>query len=242
SGGSGGSALVGRIAISADGNFHDRDDIGGTPVTLALISRAKMQSKLVHYDHSSHLAQNDADQHGDMIASTTGRLSEMGFNPALVFDDQTQLAAAVANLAKAIDASSVTDPLHLVVAGPFEVAWQGIEKASASKRQFVKLVSHSKWNEDHEHLPAEHTKTELLTSFPSVQFVQISDQNANAFKSSPSAWDWMKAAGADLSWVRGRMVEATYAEGDNSDAGMVFWLLTGKEKATMAEIKTFFGQ
>ncbi len=233
---------TGRIAVSADGNFHDRDDIGATPVTLAILAQAKLQVKLVHYDHSSHLAQNDADQHGDMIASATERLSQFGFDASVVFDDQTQLSQAVANLAKVIDASSAADPLTFIVAGPFEVAWQGVNAASADKRQYVTLLSHSTWNEDHEHVAAEHTKDELLADFPTVKFVKISDQNANAFKSSPSAWDWMTAANANLAWVRGRMVQAEYAEGDNSDAGMAFYLVTGNEKATMAEIKSFFGQ
>ncbi|MCA9595163.1 MAG: hypothetical protein KC776_17720 [Myxococcales bacterium] len=232
----------GRIAVSADGNFHDRDDIGATPVTLAILAQAKLQAKLVHYDHSSHLAQNDSDQYGDMIASTTGHLSEFGFDQNVVFDDQTQLSAAVANIAKVIDASTASDPLTFIVAGPFEVTYQGVAAASADKLQYVTLLSHSTWNEDHEHVPAEHTKDELLADFPAVKFIKISDQNANAFKSSPSAWDWMNAAGADLTWVRGRMVQAEYAEGDNSDAGMAFYLVTGNEKATMNDIKTFFGQ
>ena len=220
----------------------DRRGGGATPVTLAILAQAKLQAKLVHYDHSSHLAQNDSDQYGDMIASTTGHLSEFGFDQNVVFDDQTQLSAAVANIAKVIDASTASDPLTFIVAGPFEVTYQGVAAASADKLQYVTLLSHSTWNEDHEHVPAEHTKDELLADFPAVKFIKISDQNANAFKSSPSAWDWMNAAGADLTWVRGRMVQAEYAEGDNSDAGMAFYLVTGNEKATMNDIKTFFGQ
>jgi len=201
-----------------------------------------VQSKLVHYDHSSHLAQDDADQHGDMIVSATGRLTELGFNPAVVFDDQTQLAAAVANLAQVINASSASDPLTFIVAGPFEVAWQGINQADPTRRQYVTLLSHSTWNENHEHVAAEHTKDELLADFPTVKLSKISDQNGNAFKSSPSEWDWMNAAGPDLTWVRGRMPQAEYAEGDNSDAGMAFFLITGNQQATMGQIKTFFGQ
>jgi hypothetical protein len=241
-GAAGGGSVQGRIAISADGNFHDRDDIGATPVELAILAQAGLQSKLVHYDHSSHLAQDDADQHGDMIASATGRLTEFGFNSSVVFDDQTQLSAAVANIAKVIDASSAADPLTFVVAGPFEVAWRGIDQADPTKRQYVTLLSHSTWNENHEHVASEHTKDELLADFPTVQYVKISDQNGNAFKSAASSWDWMNAAGPDLTWVRGRMVQAEYAEGDNSDAGMVFYLVTGNQSATMADIKSFFGQ
>jgi hypothetical protein len=131
--------------------------------------------------------------------------------------------------------------LH-IVAGPFEVAWRGVNQANTSARQHVTIISHSNWNETHEHVASHHTKNELLADFPTVKFVRIQDQNGNAFKSSPSAWDWMNAAGPNLAWVRGRTVQAEYAEGDNSDAGMAFYLLTGNQNATMSQIKAFLGQ
>ncbi len=233
---------LGRVAISADGNLHDRDDIGATAVSLAILAQAGLQANLVHYDHCSHIAESNDDQHEDMIASATGRLTEFGFNPAVVFDDMTELSASVANIAKAIDASSASDPLTFIVAGPFEVAWQGINQAMPSRRQYVTLLSHSAWNDNHQHVASEHTKDELLADFPTVKSVMIDDQNANAFKSAPSAWDWMNTAGPDLAWVRTRMEKADYAEGDNSDAGMVFYFVTGNQNATMAQIKAFFGQ
>jgi hypothetical protein len=123
-------------------------------------------------------------------------------DPNVVFDDQTELSASVQSIASAVNASSSNNPLYFIVAGPFEVAWQGINAATASNRQFVTIISHSNWNNDHEHVPSHHTKDELLASFPSVGYTKIPDQNGTAFKSDPAAWNWMNSAGPDLAWVR----------------------------------------
>jgi hypothetical protein len=39
-----------------------------------------------------------------------------------------------------------------------------------------------------------------------------------------------------------QQVQAQLKEGDNNDAGMVFWLLTGNAGASMSQIQSFFGQ
>src|SRR5687767_7977526 len=42
-----------RLAVSADGNYNDADDWGGTPLTLAIIHHAGWNRKLVHHDFNS---------------------------------------------------------------------------------------------------------------------------------------------------------------------------------------------
>jgi hypothetical protein len=59
------------------------------------------------------------------------------------------LAAAVSHIAQVIDASSAADPLTFVLAGPMEVAYQGFLAAQPSKRQYVRCISHSEWNDRH---------------------------------------------------------------------------------------------
>jgi hypothetical protein len=43
-----------RIAVSADGNFRDEDDIGG-PMTFALLVAADTTDRLVYYGYRSHI-------------------------------------------------------------------------------------------------------------------------------------------------------------------------------------------
>lgn len=42
---------TGRIAIVADGNSPDPDDLGGTAVSIALLRAAGLEERLVHYSH-----------------------------------------------------------------------------------------------------------------------------------------------------------------------------------------------
>lgn len=50
---------AGKIAIIADGNSPDPDDLGGTAVTLALLRAAGLEKRLVHYSHSCDLVRPD---------------------------------------------------------------------------------------------------------------------------------------------------------------------------------------
>ena len=46
---------IGRIAIVADGNSPDPDDLGGTAISIALLRATGLEKKLVHYSHSCDL-------------------------------------------------------------------------------------------------------------------------------------------------------------------------------------------
>jgi len=54
----GASPPLGRIAIIADGNSPDPDDLGGTAVSLALLRAAGLEDRLVHYSHCCDLYKN----------------------------------------------------------------------------------------------------------------------------------------------------------------------------------------
>ena len=46
---------AGRIAIVADGNSPDPDDLGATAVSIALLRATGLEDRLVHYSHSCDL-------------------------------------------------------------------------------------------------------------------------------------------------------------------------------------------
>jgi len=73
----------GRIAIIADGNYRDPDDIAGTPVSLAILRAYGLEDKLVHYSHSCDLIPGSNDPGGDfreeeMQISCDGTASSWG--------------------------------------------------------------------------------------------------------------------------------------------------------------------
>ncbi len=54
-----------------------------------------------------------------------------------------------------INNSSADNPLIIVAAGPMQVVGEAINRANLDKRQFVSLVSHSKWNNEHSDKPSD---------------------------------------------------------------------------------------
>jgi len=234
-----GRALQGRIGCSADGNFHDEDDFAATAMSLALIARAGLKSKLVHYDYSCHIWQSSAKGKREMKESALGGATRFGFNKAVFFDDtiSSQLNAAVNNIAKQINASSANNRFTYVLAGPMEVAYRGIVKSNPNKRQYCTVISHSKWNDNHKHGNS-HTWKDIIKT--GVKHIHIKNQNDAAFKSSMNQWNWVKGT-PNGSWLYSRL-KAPKRSGDASDAGMVFYVLTGNQNANMTQVKKFFGK
>lgn len=237
---------VARVAVVCDGNFHDPDDIGATPMTLALLWRAGRQSELVHYGWASHQGASDAGMYAAMRISALGNLSGPGgFGiPMSVVKDWQSPVAAAQHLAAEIDASSAGDVLEIILAGPVEAVALAYDLADPTKTGFTHIISHHEWNEQHEHLPAHRTLDEMLASLtlpPPV--TRIEDQNNHAFwPGAVSSWSWMSGMNPQLTFVLQRTIATPAPQtGDMSDAGMMWYYLTGSQTPTMAQIQTFFG-
>ncbi len=67
-----------RIAISSDGNWHDRDDICASAITVALLAKTGNQGRLVHYDYADHFWQTDAAREEMMRVSTIDTAAQWG--------------------------------------------------------------------------------------------------------------------------------------------------------------------
>ena len=93
----------GRIAIVADGNSPDPDDLGGTAVSIALLRAAGLEDRLVHYSHSCDLvgdhritAKPERERHHlmqlscDVTARRWGGFDNLVFYDALWQKKQTQ--------------------------------------------------------------------------------------------------------------------------------------------------------
>ena len=223
----------GRIALSFDGNIHDMDDWGASAMSLAMIDAADLNSKLVHVDFNNHLGKSISQWESEMYESNLGAAQRFGFNKSVFFNDQNNLSSAINNLAAAINASSSSNPLWILAAGPMETVWRGINASRKDKRKYVNVVSHSKWNNEHSDTQAlDHTWKDLEKDFKKdgVQFYKIKDQNTsngnNDFSTSNSQWQWLKDAdNSNFRWLYSR--DAFSNKFDVSDAGMTYWLLSG---------------
>lgn len=230
-----------RIAVSADGNQHDKDDWGATPATLAIIAERNNQGKLVHYDFNSHLGDNNSNMARQMRTGALEGARRFGFNQSVFFDDQQNVNRAVNNLKNVINASSANNRLCLIVAGPMEVAWRGLNAATPNKRQFVRVISHSNWNNRHQDTP------QMNHDWKDVQrllaknnhFIQIKNQN-NGLNTNKnwSPWSWMENSNdGNLRWVYSRMRAS--GKSDISDAGMVYWLLNGDQNGNANKLRNY---
>ena len=248
---------VGRIAYSADGNGPNLDDIGSTPLGLAILSQAGLQDKVVHYDYNSHVWASNPEAAKEMAKSALESATRFGFDPKVFIDAFKNPDQAYNSLADAINVSTDEDPLFLVVAGPMDVACKGILKSEQEKRKYVVVISHSHWNNQHRYTASDCIATEDQDEIAAplyriedstrniretgVWFDQIEDQGKGLGAASFSEYDWLKkSSDANLKWTYDRMRLAFTEKPNPSDAGMLFYLITGNENATPAILNNFF--
>jgi fibronectin type 3 domain-containing protein len=257
----------GRIAISSDGNEHDHDDWAATPFTLALLAAKGLQDKLVLYTYSDHVWGSDDEHPAGSNTTAIGARAEMRIS-ALEGADQFGFArnrfieavgnpeAAYNAMRDAINASTASDPLFIIGAGPMHVIGEAINRAQLSKRQYVTLISHSTWNNNHAH-GTSWTWAKIETSFKNaaggnLKMVKIDDQNGgtgyDGMRAVKSKFDWIRTSTArnhsayisgSWDWLYSRQETCVKnGEFDPSDAGMIIYLLTGKTKTEPSDART----
>jgi hypothetical protein len=233
-----------RIAIDVDGNYNDEDDWSATPMTLALLARRALQSKLVHYSWANIIGPNDATFYNEMKTSTLGAADRFEFARTKFFDCRNNLQGAINNLRNQINASTSTSPLFVIAAGPMEVLWRAVNASHPARRRYVTVISHSTWNNDQTYPPTmTHTRADVEAL--GVNWIQIKDQNPRLFTRTNGAsnwtpWFWLRdATQSRMRWLYDRM-RAT-GKSDVSDSGMVYYLLTNDQNGTPSKFRDFFG-
>jgi hypothetical protein len=228
-----------RVAVTADGNQHDKDDWAATPMTVALLARWGFLSKLVHYDYNNHLGNNSGTMATQMTTSTLGAADRFGVPRARFFDNQRQLAKSLAHLTAQIDASTDNNRLIILAAGPMEVLWRAVKAAEPSARRHVTVISHSPWNDTHADTPQmTHTASDVRAL--GVKWVQIRSQQPRLATSTWAPWQWLRTAdAARFRWIHSRM-QAT-GKADVSDAGMCYYMLKEDQSGTPSKLEAYFG-
>lgn len=245
---------AGRIAIVADGNSPDPDDIGATAVMFGLFEATDLRDRLVHLSHSCDLKPAKRISAADerRRQKVLGQLCTEGIdkfgpfrNLADFFNCRTQRQAAVDDLRDAIHDSTNDDPLWIIEAGEPDIIGYALQAAEPSKRKHVHVVSHHPANDN----AGDFFKWQQILDFGVTEH-QIGDQNVG-LKTEISPWDWLKDhPDPRMQWIHKQFA---YAEQDGvvkfqtgkfdcSDAGMVYWWITGADKggnkhATAADIK-----
>jgi hypothetical protein len=232
-----------RVAVSSDGNFHDEDDIGASAMTVALLAEKRQQSRLVHWDYSSHLGSSDADREKKMTAATVGTGKKFGYAKGVFHDSQRDLDAAVASLRAAIDKSTDENRLCVLAGGPMGVIYRALDGSDAGARGDVTLISHSGWNEEHDDDENRWNLADIRRDFPDVGYEKIVDQNTGlGTGGGEQRWAWMASSGdAGLAYVHNVIDVLEDKEGDVSDAGMMYYVITGDQYADAGDLTAFLG-
>ncbi len=229
---------AGRIAVVADGNSPDPDDLGGTAVSLAILRAAGLEERLVHYSHSCDIVPKskisgaaEQERHLMMQLCCDGTARRWGgFDHIDFIDAKWNLDVAVKDLAKAINASSATDPLWIVEAGEPDVIGMALDISHKDKHAFVKVITHHPANDETGKF---YTWEEILEF--NVEEVRIPDQNI-LLKVDEQHWDWAQNHTDDRVqwiWLMGKMAEVDdvvkFQKGrwDCSDAGMIYYWISG---------------
>lgn len=244
----------GRIAIVADGNSPDPDDLGGTAITISLLKAAGLQDRLVHYSHSCDLVRDDRisekaekERHHlmqvacDMTARRWG-----GFKHLTFFDAIWQKEATINDLCWAINASSKKNPLWIIEAGEPDIIGMALQKTPKEKHKFVKVITHHPANDN----AGDFYTWQQILDF-GIEEVRIPDQNIK-LKVPIAQWDWAKNhtdSRIQLLWTIGKLAEVDDVvkfqknKWDCSDAGMILYWITGANKnnglaqGTVADVK-----
>jgi hypothetical protein len=231
---------VGRIALSADGNQHDEDDWASSAMTLAILAQRGLQPNVVNYIYNNHIWDSDAEHRRNMTDSVVGAGERFGFDTSRFYDgaDPSRLAAGVAALTAEINASGPGDELTIVLAGPMETTWMALDAAAPEARKHVTCVSHGDGSFNQTHGKKDHGGH----SYDDVielgcRRVQIPDQNGNLGPTKMSDWDYLRDLGPEMDWLHSRLELAE--KGDVSDAGMVYFVITGEKRVSRSELRKF---
>jgi hypothetical protein len=231
-----------RIAWSSDGNYHDRDDIGGSAMALALLAERGQQSRLVHWDYNSHLGSSITSWEKDMTTATVGTATQFGDGADQIFrDSQENLTAAVTHLRAVIDASTASNTLCLVGAGPMGVIYRALDGSNTDAHQHVTLISHSTWNNNHDDDDNKWNLADIRRDLPQVGYTQIPDQNPGLGTGGDEAkWSWMADnTDARLQFVHNVVNNIMNKKGDVSDAGMMYFIITGDKAGNASKLRSF---
>lgn len=249
----------GRIVISSDGNEHDHDDWAATPFSLALLAAKGLQDSLKVYTFSDHIWGSNHEHESkrgkeEMLISAIEGKKIFHFDTSNFIEAVADSTKAINALTNEINASNVHSPLTIVAAGPMHVVGRAIENADTSKLKFVRLISHHNWNDNHADKPhdwEQHsgwTWAELKTKFEPLGLTmdRIVDQNGGkdyvGMKAPVKKFDWIKTVSSkdsskefkgQMNWLYERQLTCLKkGDFDPSDAGMIIYLLTGKQKTS----------
>ena len=241
-----------QVIFHFDGNNNDPDDIAAMPVAALLTKAAGIEDKTT-FLYGNNIAERNE----------TALLSKMNsaaaFSSKLGIDTSSYQGNTQATKAKLVGLFNSGQKVLIIEGGPMEATYQALQNTDPSNLSNITMLSHSTWNQERSVLhndpsdpgtTAARTWADIARDFPGVQQSTIQDQNDgnnNTRGFHNSNWSWLDSAThSDFQEARGIMNTAQglknwnpNAQNDPSDAGMLFYALTGMTNGTALDAKSF---
>ncbi|MDJ0636949.1 MAG: cellulose binding domain-containing protein [Xenococcaceae cyanobacterium MO_188.B29] len=223
-----------KIVFQFDGNNNDPDDIAAVPVAAMLINSAGLQDKTTFF-YDNNLAEKNEDFQVDKMRNSAEYAEKLGIDTV---DYQSNIGATTDKL---VDIFNSGEKVLSIEGGPMEAVYRALEQTDPENRQNITLLSHSWWNENHDVITRDgvdeaRTWSDLKEDFPEVTFLEIEDQNDGFYN---DGWNYLDNQ-SDPVYQEGRdlMIDSN-KRNDPSDAGMLFYALTGNEHGDPYDAKNF---
>lgn len=257
-----------RIAISADGNNEpdlkytgkyntaDPDDWGATPATLVMLAKKQLQEKVVHFSYNNFMPSPPHTTVKNYMKQAADQgIERLQFNGDVFYDVGTHKQEAIQSLKNELMKSSASDPLYFIHMGPSEFFYQAVKAVvddgtNLESLSHVYVISHSGYNDNHLRREDHHTMDQTIAlSGNRLNYKKIKDQNKKevgylGWHSKQNAHPWRDIRDhkdPHVQWLWERMQDHKHGKFDISDAGMVYYLLTGDEDGNPSKFTEFIG-
>ena len=247
-----------RIVVVADGNEHDKGDWAATPLSLAVLAAKEIQDQVMVYAFSSHTWGSNKTHTGadaQMRESAFLGARNFGFKKTKFIEAVNAPNYAIIEITTQINKSSAKNPLVILAAGPMDIIGTALGEADSTKLEFVRIISHSSWDQLHSDSPEEGethkgwTWEELRESYQGkgLKLIALPELVEGSFKGPLSAYSWLNDSSkkepkpfgkGSWQWLYSRIEVASSGEEVNpGDVGLLLYLLTGKSNSGIQDLR-----
>ena len=233
-----------KILLFLDGNNNDYDDIAALPIAALWAKAAGIEDKFSIF-YNNNLGEPNRSYQLAAMRKSAAFAEKLGID---TYDYQADIDGTTDRAAQILNSGEKVLTLQ---GGPMEAIYRALEKTSPQNRSNVTLLTHGidTFNQKRSiiELPGIselRNWKDIISDFPEVPRVRILNQNGlkdNGFRSR--YWKWMDESTEPLlKEARQLMENAETKVNDASDAGMLFYVLTGIEDGDPRDAKVFFDQ
>jgi hypothetical protein len=247
-----------RIVVVTDGNEHGKEDWAATPLTLAVFAAKEIQDQVMVYAFSSHTWGSNKTHAGadaQMRESAFLGARNFGFKKTKFIEAVNAPNYAIIEITTQINKSSAKNPLVILAAGPMDIIGTALGEADSTKLEFVRIISHSVWDQQHSDSPEEGethkgwTWEKLRESYQGkgLKLIALPEQGEGSFKGTLSAYSWLQDSSkkepkpfekGSWQWLYSRIEAASSGEQVNpGDVGLLLYLLTGKSNTGIQDLR-----